>query len=294
MLRDPVVGRNFRYAVLKHLRNDPLRPELLTYSALRNAVHVSSKEVLSVTKRKHAGWFNERQQLLMEAIVVRNQAQLVFNSKCKQGEPKPHPEHEILQRLREQMKLVVAAANISWMAGKIKGLGQGNKHPKTYWDCANNSKQGLNGHSAPVSDHRFRKRNGELCSTPFKNARTVRDHFQKVYNIKSELDPKIFPKIEERSVRSKSDAAPTHEEIRKVLNAARKDKAAGDSKIPVESWQILAEDESTESLFCDICRQVWETGDCKEERLSNRLKLVPKKGEFFRDHNSETNHPFPC
>ena len=76
------------------------------------------------------------------------------------------------------------------------------------------------------------------------------------------------------------DAPPTREEIRKALNAAKKDKAAGDSKIPVEFWQILAEDESTESLFCEICRQVWETGDCEEEWLSNRLKLVPKKGDL--------------
>ena len=86
-------------------------------------MHVSSKEVLSVTERKHAGWFNERQQLLMEAIAVRNQAQLVFNRKCKPGESKPHPEHKILQRSRKQVKLVVAAAKNSWMADKIKGLG---------------------------------------------------------------------------------------------------------------------------------------------------------------------------
>jgi hypothetical protein len=139
-LLDPVVARYIRHAVLKHLWNDLLRPERLTYPALRNAVHVSSKEVLSVIKRKHVGWFNERQQLLMEAIAVSNQAQLVFYHKCKPGEPKPHPEHEILQRSRKQLKLAVAAATNSWMADKIKGLGHGNKHQKTYWDCVNNSK----------------------------------------------------------------------------------------------------------------------------------------------------------
>ena len=32
--------------------------------------------------------------------------------------------------------------------------------------------------------------------------------------------------------------------------------------------------------YCEICRQVWETGDCEEEWLSNRLKLVPKKGDL--------------
>jgi hypothetical protein len=130
-------------------------PDVSDDPALRNAVHVSSKEVLSVTEGKHAGWFNERQQLLMEAIAVRNQAQLVF--KCKPGEPKPHPEHEILQRSRKQLKLVVAAAKNSWTRDGRQNQRLGNKHPKTYWDCINNIKQGLNGHSrAPVSKQRFK------------------------------------------------------------------------------------------------------------------------------------------
>jgi hypothetical protein len=116
MLRDLAVARNFRHAIWKHLGNDPLCPELLKYPALRNGLHVSSKEVLPVSERKHAGWFKERQQLVIEAIAVCNQAQPAFNRKCKSGEPKPHPEHEILQHSRKQLKLAVAAAKIYWMA----------------------------------------------------------------------------------------------------------------------------------------------------------------------------------
>jgi hypothetical protein len=47
------------------------------------------------------------------------------------------------------------------------------------------------------------------------------------------------------------------QEVCKALNAAKKDKAAGDSKIPAEFWQVLAKDKSTESLLCEICHQVW-------------------------------------
>jgi len=265
---------------LKHLGNDPLRPELLTYPALRDALHASSKEVLSVSERKRPGWFNASQQVRMEAITARNQAQLEFNRKCKPGEPKPHPKHEILQRSRKKLKLTVAAAKNSWMADKITGLGQGNKHPKMYWDCVNNIKHGLNGHCTTVSEQRFKNQTGELCSTQVENARTVRDHFQKVYNIKSELDPTVLSKIKQRPIRFELDAPPTPQEIRKALTAAKKNKASGDSQIPVEFWQTLAEDKSTESIFCEICHQVWETGDCDEEWLSNRLKLVPKKGDL--------------
>jgi len=87
-------------------------------------------------------------------------------------------------------------------------------------------------------------------------------------------------KIRQRPVRLELDDPPSLDEIRKALNSAKKDKATGDSKIPVEFWQVLAEDESTEQLFSEICIQVWETGECDEEWLINRLKLVPKKGDL--------------
>jgi hypothetical protein len=67
---------------LKHFGYDPLRPELLTYPALRAAAHISSREVPSISERKHASWFNGRKPLLMEAIAVYYKAQLEFNRKC--------------------------------------------------------------------------------------------------------------------------------------------------------------------------------------------------------------------
>jgi hypothetical protein len=49
MLRDdPVGARHIRLAVLKHLVDDPLRPELLTHPELRAVVHGSSRSFLSL------------------------------------------------------------------------------------------------------------------------------------------------------------------------------------------------------------------------------------------------------
>ena len=63
----------------------------------------------------------------MADIAARNKAQLEFNRKCRPGEPKPHPEYEILQNSRKKLKLTVAAAKNSLMADKNAGLGKGNK-----------------------------------------------------------------------------------------------------------------------------------------------------------------------
>jgi hypothetical protein len=61
--------------------------------------------------------------------------------------------------------------------------------------------------------------------------------------------------------------------------SAKKDKATGDSKVPFEFLQILSDDESTENLFHEVVK-VWESGECNEDWLSNRLKLLPKKGDL--------------
>ena len=73
---------------------------------------------------------------------------------------------------------------------------------------------------------------------------------------------------------------PICEEIRKALSSAKNYKAATDSKIPVEFWQVLSEDQTTDKLFYDIVLQVWETGTCDDEWLTSRLKILPKKGDL--------------
>ena len=94
------------------------------------------------------------------------------------------------------------------------------------------------------------------------------------------LDPELLSKIEQRPIRFEMDDLPTLDEMHKALKSAKKDKAIGDSKTPVELWQILAKDESIKHLFHEICVHVWETGKSEEESLSNRLNLLPKKGDL--------------
>ena len=48
----------------------------------------------------------------------------------------------------------------------------------------------------------------------------------------------------------------------------------------MEYWQVLSAEKSTENLFHEIVLQVWETGECDAEWLTNRLKILPKKGDL--------------
>jgi hypothetical protein len=86
----------------------------------------------------------------------------------------------------------------------------------------NNIKLWLNGHSKKVSEQFFRNENGILCSNPTENARTVKEHFQKVYNIQNQLDSTVLDLVRQRPIRFELDYPPTLEEVRKALNSAKK------------------------------------------------------------------------
>jgi hypothetical protein len=135
LLRNPTIASSFRLKVLDHLGlNVPDLPLgcltcAASYTGLREAVLVAAKETLTNAERRRPGWFNENQMALTSAINSRSNAQRAYNSKCEPGEPQPQTEYEMLQQSRKQLKLTVSAAKNSWMDGKIKGLGQGNKTP---------------------------------------------------------------------------------------------------------------------------------------------------------------------
>jgi hypothetical protein len=125
------------------------------------------------------------------------------------------------------------------MSNKLEGLGQGIKHPKEYWNCVNNISLEFNGHSKKVSEPLFRNENGLLCSNPKVNARTMKEHFQKVNNFQNQLDPTVFDSVRQKPIRFELDAPPTLEEGSEALKSAKKGKAPGDSKISEEFWQAL-------------------------------------------------------
>ena len=73
-----------------------------------------------------------------------------------------------------------------------------------------------------VSEHLFRNKDGNLCSNPQDNARTVKKHFQKVYKIQNQLDPTVFDLVRQRPIHFELDDPPTREEVRKALSSAKK------------------------------------------------------------------------
>ena len=152
--------------------------------------------VFSSSERRRPGWFSESHPTIIAAILDSNKAQLNSNRKCKPSDPKPLSKYEILRNSRKKFRLPVAAAENSWMANKITGLGQGIKIPKAYVESNLGLRQQYQTRAKWTQQVSFRtafhKQKQNMCSDPVENARTVRDHFQRVCNIKNELDPEAL------------------------------------------------------------------------------------------------------
>ena len=73
--------------------------------------------------------------------------------------------------------------------------------------------------------------------------------------------------------------------ISKALHAARKNKATGDSHIPIEFFQALEGNDETEHLVKDCIRSIWRDEKIPEDWRVNRLKIIPKKGDLHDLNN---------
>ena len=82
----------------------------------------------------------------------------------------------------------------------------------------------------------------EICALTLQaveNARPVRDHFQKVYNIKSELNPEVLSKIEQRPITLEwMDDPPTLDEMHKA-QVSKKEKPQATRKYQLNYGRSL-------------------------------------------------------
>ena len=170
------------------------------------------------------------------------------------------------------------------MSNNIKDLGDGNRHPKIYWDALRRIRNGL-GNSYPLPRMCFKKPDGTPCITGQENGEVVKNHFQKVYNINPSVDFSAINSLVQRPLKPELDNTFTDEEFRKALHAASKDKAAGDCQVPAKFWQALDGDPSTACLLRKFVDRFWISEAVADEWRVNRLKLLPKKGDLHDLNN---------
>jgi len=223
------------------------------YEVLAKSVSVAARKTLSRSERQRNDWFHLHEASLQEVIRERNNAQRAFDKAQKPGAPKPLKELAKLQASRKAVKREVKQAKDKWLSGALSDL-KGKDNPRGYWEGVSKIKGGFSGHVKKHTVQRFRNSEGKLCTSTAENSETLKTHFEKVYNIRPDTDDSVIDELRQRPLRANLDCVPSDEEISKALQQAKKDKATGDSQIPVEFWQALEGNVETETLFKECVR----------------------------------------
>ena len=72
--------------------------------------------------------------------------------------------------------------------------------------------------------------------------------------------------------------------MKEALGRAKKNKAAGDTQVPIEYYQALVEDKEAFELVFDVIMRSWNGENFDEWSLS-KLKILPKKGDLSDPNN---------
>lgn len=278
LLQQPDVRSQFQQEFISSLRHSCTEPNY-SYDDMVMSLTSAATKVLSVSERPRNDWFHLHQASLRSAIQERNLAQRAYNKALKPNVSKPLKELAQLRARRKAVKKEVKKAKEKWMIGNIKLLHGAKENPKGFWEGIYKLKAGLTGHIKKHIIQLFKNTEGKLCENAAENSKALETHYEKVYNIGSNVDASVIDEVRQRPVCTDLDCAPSDKEISKALQQAKKNKAVGDSKIPVEFWQALEGNDETETLFKDYIRSFWENESPPKDWLVNRLRLIPKKGD---------------
>ncbi len=138
--------------------------------------------------------------------------------------------------------------------------------------------------------HRFKNSEGKLCDSAAENAKALETHFEKVYNILSDVDGTVIDELRQRPVRNDLDCVPSDEEMSMALQKAKKNKSSGlgDSQIPVEFWQALEGNVETEMLFKNCIHSF----RLNEGLACQSAQIDPVKGRLARIQPLEMHHAY--
>jgi hypothetical protein len=251
---------------------------------LNEAMHAAAKQCLMEVRKDQPGWFQARQPELMGLIEARNAVtELLARASKARDQSAIDVARATLRGARSLCKAGVTKAKAEWIEERIRALRGGEASPTEVYKVVKELAAGM-GQSKPVLASLFRKVDGSMSSIE-ENAKTVQEHFTRVYDAPSTIDLADLEEIQQRPVREDLATVPTDEEIVAAIRKAKSNRSPGDSKIPPEFWKALVSREDTFALVHEIVHDIWLQRRCPEEFLVGRLKILPKKGDLHDLNN---------
>lgn len=220
------------------------------WQALKNTVYSAASDVLGKPTRKHADWFDESNEEIMELI---NEKNMLFHKTLAGGctrttKNKYKSVKSELQKKLRQMKN-------DWWAKKAAGIQSlaDQNDSKAFFA----SLKEVYGPKGACLDPVKSIDGSVLHTDKNKIMERWREHFNFLLNPETTVDDDVVSNIPQLPVRYHMDAPPTGEELDKAIKRTKCGKAAGPDGIPPEVWKYggPALRNQLLQLFCNI----WST-----------------------------------
>ena len=248
---------------------------------LTEAILTAASSELQGENKHDPSWFRVSEKKIAPLIQERNE--MVANGSRLSG-----VKEKRLERTKRKLRKEIAKAKESWLRKVAKRIQEGpQKGTGGYWKSVTEMKLGHN-RTRRETSYSFKKSDGQKCTTNEESVQVVKEAFKKNLNIVRPFDDSLLEHLIQSVLPAKLtellDADPTAEEVKAALRRAAKGKAAGDTGVPIEFYQALADDEEAFEHVLDVIVRSWKGEDYDEWTLS-KLKILPKKGDLSDPNN---------
>jgi len=256
------------------------------FTSLQAAIKIADGRVCGSERPKQKGWFEARAETIMPLVSKRNSLQASFNRLTSNASTKAISDAKTqLTSARAGLRKEISVAKSKWVNELLDTINSGpGAHPKLFWDTAKLLKRGM-GNTSPAVIVKMKKGDGALCETEAESAEVFRVHFDRLYNNIQPYEQSAIDSLKQRPVDEALGMLPTTADTALHIKRLNNGKAPGDNGIPAESYKALKSSPATLSIVTEIIQDFWRSGECYEEWLTGRLKLLPKKGDLSNPNN---------
>ena len=261
---------------LQQLQSDGSDPEA-EWSAFKDTVYTTAKEVLGHPHRKHQDWFDENDQEILDLLARKRAAHSAWLSDKTSAS-----KHELFQKLRSEAQVKIRLMKNAWWEAKAVELqGYADKHATKLFFSGLKTVYG----PAPSTTTPLQATDGTLLTDKAQILERWTAHFSQLLNRTSNVDDQALRDIPQRPMIHALNEIPTREETVKAISQLQSGKAPGPDGIPPEIYKWGGETliDRLTSLF----QRFWEKEELPQDfRDANIIHLYKNKG----DRSSCNNH----
>ena len=217
--------------IMKDESNDPMN--LSPSEALSNFesfIVTSAKEVAEREEKNRPDWFTQSEEVLLHHIDLRNKA---FKQHLISNTIKSHQNLKACQANLQRTKRIAKCKWQNFFAAKCQAS-HFKDNPKAAWEVVFQIIEGFNAHHSDYNPKTFSNKEGRISKNTEENTRTLKTHFQEVFNRDSEFDPTVIDDLTQLPIISTLDNTPTADEIRGAIKKMKNNKAPGLSGVTTD------------------------------------------------------------